>query len=34
MEICNTLTDYNDLNNNPLSNANIWEAIRKVMEEE
>ena len=24
MEICNTLTDYNDRNNIPLSNVNIW----------
>ena len=31
-EICNTLSDYNDRNNTPLSNANIREAIHKVME--
>ena len=29
-----TLTDYNDRNNTPLSNENIWESIRKAMEEE
>ena len=29
-----SLTDYNDRNNMPLSNANIWEAISKVTEEE
>ena len=34
MEMCNTLTKYNDRNNTPLSNANILEAICKVMEEE
>ena len=34
METCNTLTDYNGRNNTPLANANIREAIRKVMEEE
>ena len=34
MEICNSLTDYNYHNNTTLSNANIWEAISKVMEEE
>ena len=33
-EMFNTLTDYNDRNNTPLSNLNIWEAIRKVIEEE
>ena len=30
----NTLTDYNYHNNTPLSNENIREAIRKVIEEE
>ena len=30
----NTLTDYNDINNTPLFNAKIWEAISKVIEEE
>ena len=29
-----TLTDYNDRNNTPLSNANILEAVRKFMEQE
>ena len=29
-----TLTDYNDRNNTPFSNAKIQEAIRKVIEEE
>ena len=29
-----TLTDYNDRNNTPLSNANIREAMLKVIEEE
>ena len=33
-EMFNTLTDYNDHNNTPLSNANILESIRKVIEEE
>ena len=33
-EMCNTLTDYNDCNNTPLSCANIREEIRKVVEEE
>ena len=33
-EMFNTLTDYNDRNNTPLSNLNIWEVIRKVIEEE
>ena len=33
-EMCNTLTDYNDCNNTPLSNAKIQEEICKVMEEE
>ena len=33
-EMCNTLTNYNDCNNTPLSNANILEALCKVMEEE
>ena len=33
-EICNTLTNYNDCNNTPLSNTKTREAIRKVMEEE
>ena len=28
----NTLTNYNDRNNTPLSDTNIWEAIGKVME--
>ena len=32
IEICNTLSDYNDRNNTPLSNANIREAIHKIME--
>ena len=32
--MCNSLTDYNDRNNTPLFNANIWEEICKVMEEE
>ena len=32
-EIFNTLTDYNDLKNTPLSNSEIREAIRKFMEE-
>ena len=34
MEMCNILTDYNDLNYAPLYNAKIWEGIRKFMEEE
>ena len=29
-----TLIDYNDHNNSPLSNGNIWYAIYKVIEEE
>ena len=33
-ETCNNLTYYNDLNNTPLSNANIQEAIRKLIIEE
>ena len=33
-EMFKTLTDYNYHKNTPLSNANIWQAIRKVMEEE
>ena len=33
-EMRDTLTDYNDRNNTPLSNAKIREAIRKVTEEE
>ena len=33
-EICNDLTDYNDHNNMPLSNANNQESIRKFMVEE
>ena len=33
-EMFNTLTDYNDRNNTPLSNDNIREAIRKVTEKE
>ena len=33
-EMCNTLTDYNDCKNMPLSNANIQETIHKVKEEE
>ena len=32
--MCNILTDYNDRNNTPLSNAKIQEAMRKFMEEE
>ena len=32
--MCNSLSDYNELNKKPLSNANIWLEIRKVMEEE
>ena len=32
-ETFKTLTDYNDLNNTPLSNTNIQEAIRKFIEE-
>ena len=34
MEMFNTLTYYNDRNNAPLSDANIQEAMRKVIEEE
>ena len=34
MEMCNTLIDYNERNNIPLSKMKIQEAIRKVMEEE
>ena len=34
MEMFKTLTDYNYRNNTPLSNENILEAIRKVVEEE
>ena len=30
----NTLTDYNDRNNTPLSNDNIREAIRKITEKQ
>ena len=30
----NTLTDYKERNNAPLSNDIIWEAIQKVMDEE
>ena len=33
-EMCNTLTGYNNKNNMPSSNANIWEVMRKVMVEE
>ena len=33
-EISRTLTDYNDHNNTPLSNAKIRESLRKVIEEE
>ena len=33
-EMCNTVTDYNDHNNNSLSNEKIREAISNVMEEE
>ena len=33
-EMCNTLTDYNNRNHMPLSNANIQEAIRKFVEYE
>ena len=33
-EMCNTLTDYNDGNNTPLSNSYIQKEIRKFMEEE
>ena len=33
-EFCEALTDYNNHKNMPLSNANIWEAIHKVIEEE
>ena len=33
-EIYKTLTDYNECNNEPLSNENIREAIHKFMEEE
>ena len=32
-EVCNALTDYNDRNNMQLSNADIWEAICKFMEQ-
>ena len=32
-EIFRTQTDYNDRNNTPLSNLNLREAIRKLMEE-
>ena len=32
--MCNTVTDYNDHNNNSLSNEKIREAISNVMEEE
>ena len=28
-----TMTDYNNRKKTPLSNENIWEAIRKVIEE-
>ena len=34
IEIFNTLTDYNDRNNTPLSNDKIREAIHRVIEEE
>ena len=34
MEMCNTLTVYNERNNMPSFNANIQEEMRKVMEEE
>ena len=34
MELCNTTINYNDLNNTPLSNMNIQEAILQVMKEE
>ena len=34
MELCNTITDYYDCNNTPLSNMNIHEAILQVMREE
>ena len=30
-ELCNTITDYNDRNNMPLSNVNICESILQVM---
>ena len=30
----NTITDYNDRNNTPLYNENIWEVIFKVVKEE
>ena len=33
-EMLNTLTDYNDRNNTALSDSNIQESIRKVIEEE
>ena len=33
-EIYRTLTDYNDRNNTPLSNAKTQEEMRKVIEEE
>ena len=33
-EMYKTLTDYNDHNNIPLSNDNIWEEIHKIVEEE
>ena len=33
-ELLKTLTDYNDRNNTPLSNANIRKAIRKAIGEE
>ena len=32
-DMCNTINYYNDHNNTPLSNANIREAICKVMKE-
>ena len=34
MEMCNTLTDYNDHKNTPSSYTKIQEAICKVIEEE
>ena len=33
-ELCNTITNYNDCKNTPLSNMNIWEEILQVMREE
>ena len=34
MELSNAITTFNDNNDMPLSNVNIWEAILKVMMED